>query len=70
MTVPFPSRSSRVGFASFPAMVNDGPMARMMTFCDEGPSTIVPAIRTVSPVWTTPLVEMLASFEFAERPRS
>ena len=67
---PFPSRNSRVGFSSLPGIGNDGPIALTMTFWDCEPTTIVPAMRTLSPVWTRPRVEMLANFEFAALPRS
>src|SRR5437588_12663199 len=60
-SAPEPSRNSRVGSASFPARVNDGPIARTMTFLFWLPVTIKPAIKTLSPVPTGNRVEMLAS---------
>jgi len=35
----------------------------MITFCGDDPRTIVPAMRTLSPVWTKPRVEILASLD-------
>jgi hypothetical protein len=52
-----------VGLSILPATVNDGPIARMITRCGAVPRTIVPANKTLSPVWTNPRVEILASFE-------
>ena len=67
---PLPSCNSNVGSASLSGSESDGPMARTITFCDDCPTTIVPAIKTLSPVWTKPRVEMFASFELADVSRS
>src|SRR3954467_8520088 len=65
MTAPFESRNSRTGSGILPETDNEGPIPRMRTFCELGPTTIVPAIRTLSPVETNPRVEMFANLELA-----
>src|ERR1043166_7896348 len=60
--------SSRVGFAiafGMPNRVSDGPRARSSTCLGPLPVMINPPMPTLSPVWTSILVEMLRACEAA-----